>query len=207
MSSKSFESHQSTAIERQDVARVALENVFNVDYFASYEEDDTVNKDLDTQGIDAEISTDEGTKFIAIKTRSTGKEYKDTDFNLDIGDIDIALRVAGRNRHKSMEWERFISDSKPVPHILVFISYEQKYSGKEVAEILVIDFKKLKEMYKLGIEKRRLMHEFGEVKYYDSVIDTDVKNAMYNGDDGIFAFLNLEDIRNTSCVLYHNKQF
>jgi len=193
MSSKSFNNHQQTAIDRQKVAEVALHNVYNINAFHSYEEEDTVNKDLDVNGIDAEISTDEGTKFVAIKTRSSYKR------NLE--NIDIGLRVAGRNRKPSKEWERFISDSKPVPHILVFITYNKK---EEVQEVLVLDFKKLKEVYKLGYKTNKLLYEFGKVDYYDCVIDTDIKNAAYKNDDGIFAFLNIDDIRDLKKVkLYH----
>ena len=198
MSSKSFEDHQSKAIERQIVAEAALHNVYNIEYFAEYESDEYQdNVELDTLGIDAEIGTDEGTKFVAIKTRS--------NFKRNLSDVDIGLRVAGRNRKSSMEWERFISEGELVPDVLVFITVSKP--SDEVAEILVIDFKKLKEMYKLGIENKKLMYKFGEVKYHNGVIDTEIRNASYSNDDGIFAFLDIEAIRGTSCVQYHNKKF
>jgi len=194
MSSKSFSNHQRTAIERQDVARVALENAFNINQFTDFESDEyESNKEFDTQGIDAQIETDDGLKFVAIKTRSS---YKRNIDNLDIG-----LRVAGRNRNKSSEWERFISDTKKVPHVLVFITYNKK---EEVQEVLVLDFQKLKEAYKLGILRNRIMYDFGKVNYYESVIDTDIKNAAYQNDDGIFAFMDIEAIRHMDKIkLYH----
>jgi len=193
MSSKSFQSHQSTAIERQDVARVALENVFNINQFTSFEDNEyESNKEFDTQGIDAQIETDDGLKFVAIKTRSSYKR--------NVEDLDIGLRVAGRNRNKSSEWERFISDSKKVPHVLVYITLDKK---EEVQEILVIDFKELKHIYKMGVQRNRLMYNFGKVDFYNNPISTDIYNASYDSDDGIFTFLDITDIRNLSCVKYH----
>ena len=197
MSSKSFSNHQRTAIQRQDVARAALHNVYNISHFAEYEsEEHQDNIALDTLGIDAEIQTDDGTKFVAIKTRSNYKR------NLD--QVDLGLRVAGRNRKLSKEWQRFVSDDMLVPDVLVFITLQKP--SDEVAEILVIDFKELKEMYLLGMSKTRLMYDFGEVKYHTGVIDTEIHNASYPGDDGIFAFLDLEAIRGTSCVYYHMRK-
>lgn len=195
--SKSFENHQDTAIERQKIAEASLHNVFNISYFSEYEsEEHQENIDIDTLGIDAEIGTDEGTKFVAIKTRSNYKR------NLD--QVDIGLRVAGRNRKPSKEWERFVSEDELVPDVLVFITLNKVTD--EVAEILVIDFKELKEMYLLGMSKTRLMYDFGEVKFRDGVVDTEIHNASYPGDDGIFAFLDLDAIRGTSCVDYHMRK-
>jgi len=187
---KSFDHHQGTALSRQDIAKQALLDAGynNFVEFESDEYDD--NMELDVRGIDAKVDDEDGKlNFVALKTRSTYKR----------DNPDISLRVAGRKGGRSLEWERFVSDSEPVPDILVFCIMHDKINK---AEVFVIDFSLLKEMYKTGPMRKLLYKDVGVVRKYDGPVESNFYHAEIDQDNGLFAFLDISDIVGTECIIH-----
>lgn len=196
----SFNTHQGKAIDRQDYAYAVLNDVFGgLESFVSNEES---NVSLDAKGIDASITTSDGTlNFVALKTRANHKRSLDQ--------LDLGLRVAGRSGNPSEEWERFVSKDKPVPHLLVFLLFDVQGDAEECVEMIVVDFRHLKNIYHLGMEGTEEHWQFGDVtvREHSPISHFGPIQACAPGDDGVFMFLDKQDILDSPALIAHYKDY
>lgn len=192
----SFATHQGKAIDRQDYAYAVLNDVF--DGLSSFVDHEGEDVSIDAKGIDASITTADGDlKFVALKTRANHKRPLDQ--------LDLGLRVAGRNGKRSEEWERFSDPEKPVPHLLVFLLFDVRGDQEECVEMIVVDFRHLKNIYHLGMEETEEHWRIGEVRVreHSPIGHFGPIDACAPGDDGVFMFLNKEDIVNSPALIAH----
>lgn len=184
------------AVTRQDQCEEALRRALDVQQYIGMEGMDG-DVEVDQRGIDAVVETDDdGRKFVSQKTRNYEKA---PNFVSSIKDLDLCLRMLGRQGGKSPEWQTFVDDDRPIADYLVYVITV----GDEPVRTLVVDYEMLREIYTSGKKRCENHWKVGDFVRYDSyeIDDMGPYPFKYDDDDGMFMCVNQPDIAESKAVM------
>jgi len=179
-------SHQmSGALERQDILLGALHSHLNFDAYVDLESSqdmDSQEMKMDMQGTDVlTVHEDsEEVNTVAFKTRSPYKR--------DFADLDLGLRVTGRSGGFSHEWDKFEKADREVADYMVYALFHSLPGDPLPAEVMVIDYKLLKEEFFRG----------------EIDVSPEIDMAAKN-DNGSGRYVDAGDIRESDALVWHRK--
>jgi len=137
---------------------------------------------MDMQGTDVLVVDEETeeTYTAAFKTRSPYKR--------DFADLDLGLRVTGRSGGFSHEWDKFEKADREVADYMVYALFHSLPGDPMVAEVMVIDYKELKEEFFRG----------------EIDVSPEIDMAAKN-DNGSGRYVDAGDIRESDSLVWHRK--
>jgi len=185
-SESTFTNQMIGATNRQGILLDALHSATKFSHYFNLEDVDSESlvfnaTEMDFYGIDSVVVYEDGSfDTVAFKTRSPHKR--------DFEDLDLGLRVTGRKGSYSHEWDKFADEDRIVPDYMVYGLFHPLPGEPLPGEVMVLDYKKLKEEYHNG----RIS------------VSPEIKMSSKN-DSGSARYLDATDLRNSNSLEWHRQ--